>query len=290
VPPPNLMEELERIRRSIAANGPAMRPEEREHLETLFVTVQDQVLASIQRQVVDSAKGDLGVGEGIGDDGQSEQVLEYVQGIGWSDASVAPGGNIVFPSDGVPTPFQWCGAFAGYHYIETAGLDPDLSMSFSSGRSMHHFFEYGSFDDRNPGAILVDGVWTSIEEYHGQRDSPRQWWNASDIATLVADGGWAALPIRRGDVVIVDHRDGGGARDHVAMVQRFDRETGTLVTLDGNSYNESVRSNDRSSDLDNSAHPAVPSSGNRIYGIGRPSIVDFEVHEYRISVPAPTGD
>ena len=128
-----------------------------------------------------------------------------------------------------------------------------------------------------------------------------------------------SLDIRPGDLVLIDH-SGTGEADHIVMAHSYDMTTNTLMTIGGNDggyevdtspahaapKGESQATREKrermeaasgqplraptsghgvgvsSYDLDDSPDPVTLKGKTRvrIYGIGRPSIVDFEDHRY----------
>jgi len=111
----------------------------------------------------------------------------------------------------------------------------------------------------------------------------------------------------------LDNRDTPAA-DHIVMVHSFDATTNTLYTIGGNDSGYQVDTGKHKQATGDQAkleaatgQPLKPGGGNhsvavnaydvkrvpqvRIYGIGRPSLVDFEDHRYDSTNPKhpPTG-
>lgn len=201
---------------------------------------------------------------------------------------------------------DWCGMFVAAGMFRGAGLDKDLRKAFAHTDNVYDFFRYTAKvnDDRTPLSIWADGRWWLVSEYHQQRGSMRTW---------MQEGSIDLAQIRPGDVVLIRHKGTKpkkGVANHIVMVESFDPDTGRLVTIEGNVHNgirpdaagEATRQAD--GDLANTAavrdssvahirdmHDTTtltPGGGadyrergaKTVYGVGRPSLVDFEDHEY----------
>jgi hypothetical protein len=202
---------------------------------------------------------------------------------------------------------DWCGMFVAAGMFRGAGLDKDLRKAFAHTDNVYDFFNYTARnDERTPLSIWADGRWWLVSEYHQQRGSPRTW---------MQEGSVDLARIRPGDVVLIRH-DGTKPKkaiaNHIVMVESFDPATGRLVTIEGNVY-EGIRpdaageaTRDADGDLVNAAavrdssvahvrdmddkKTLTPRGGvggayqergaKTVFGVGRPSLVDFEDHEY----------
>ncbi len=255
--------------------------------------VQDAVLAAIQLSAVFSAESFLGKDD---------------------DAKKKSQGLFGMTSD-------WCGMFAAYSYKEQ-DLDSDLRQGWLHVKNVEEYFTYRHAvnPDRVPKWIWAkdpaDGVdrWLLTKEYHTKRSSMRSWLDARAIF----DG--KNLDIRPGDILLLDYGDPAEV-NHIAMVQSYDKATKTLFTIGGNDGGYTVDNDPRhtapaegsvdarkeaatgkalkrgsghgvgigSHDLASQPDPATVKPGKnlpktRVYGIGRPSISDFEQHFYDPSI------
>jgi hypothetical protein len=206
---------------------------------------------------------------------------------------------------------DWCGMFVAASMFRGATLDKNVRMAFAHTDNVHDFFTYDrtpTNDRRTPLSIWAEGQWWGVREYHQQRGLARTW--VEGAALTGAD-------IRPGDVALIRHRGvqpAGEIANHIVMVDSWDPATGRLVTIEGN-VNEgirpdaegeaqrtergdlaSTRTNAPSStavhirDM-NDQQTLTPGGGGQlgeyrergartVFGIGRPSLIDFESHDY----------
>lgn len=212
---------------------------------------------------------------------------------------------------------DWCGMFVAAGMFRASGLDKDVRMGFAHTNNVHDFFNYGGGNpDRVPPSIWADGQWWSVREYHASRSLPRTWIPEDQVR----DG-----DIRPGDVALIRHSGTApgakvGIANHIVMVESYDPATGRLVTIEGNVHNgiragadgEAKRNADGelisdAADTDSSVvhirdlddrtkRKPTPSQskgdvyedrgGQTVFGIGRPSLIDFEDHDYGVK-PVP---
>jgi len=204
---------------------------------------------------------------------------------------------------------DWCGMFVAAAMFRGAALDKNVRMAFAHTNNVHDFFRYAARPanaGRTPASIWADGRWWGVREYHESRGLPRTW--AEGAAVDAAD-------IRPGDVVLIRHTGAEpqhAIANHIVMVDAYDAQTGRMVTLEGNVI-EGVRAGDdgearrtasgalestRTTETSSAAHvrnlrdaaTATPGAapdgtyrerGRRtVFGVGRPSLVDFERHDY----------
>ena len=202
---------------------------------------------------------------------------------------------------------DWCGMFVAAGMFRGAGLDKDVRKAFAHTDNVYDFFRYTANvnPDRTPLSIWADGRWWLVSEYHEQRGSKRTW---------MEEGGIDVEKIRPGDVVLIRHKGTKPAKsvaNHIVMVESFDPASGRLVTIEGNVH-EGIRPDAEgdarrvagTGELANSAgvrdssvvhirdmddrKTLTPGGGGTyqergaktVFGIGRPSLVDFEDHEY----------
>ena len=248
--------------------------------------VQDGVLAAVQLEAVANAEGRLAAPK------DAHEKAYKAAGMAASD--------------------EWCGFFAMEQYMRS-DLDSDVKRGFFHVTNVEHYFTYKyAFgpvkDTRVMKWIYADESWHDLRAYHQARGSVRTWLGHADIQA-------ADTPdIRPGDLVLIDNRDTPAA-DHIVMVHSFDATTNTLYTIGGNDsgYQVDTGANHKAGNADQqdlegaTGQPLKPGGGNhsvavnaydvkrvpqvRIYGIGRPSLVDFEDHRYDSTNPKhpPTG-
>jgi hypothetical protein len=206
---------------------------------------------------------------------------------------------------------DWCGMFVAASMFRGATLDKNVRIAFAHTDNVRDFFSYNRRpinDARAPLSIWAEGQWWSVRDYHEQRGLARRWVTGDAVAT--AD-------IRPGDVALIRHagvQPAGEVANHIVMVDSWDPSTGKLVTIEGN-VNEGIRPDaggeaqrtatgelrsttttapsstamhvrDMRDDTTLTPGGAGPGGVYRergartVWGIGRPSLVDFEHHEY----------
>jgi hypothetical protein len=206
---------------------------------------------------------------------------------------------------------DWCGMFVAASMFRGAALEKNARMAFAHTDNVYDFFRYSSRpvnDKRTPLSIWAEGQWWGVKAYHEQRGLPRKW-----VQGAALDG----ADIRPGDVALIRHKGtqpAGEIANHIVMVDSWDPATGKLVTLEGNVL-EGVRPdgageaqrtaggdlasttttapsstaahvrdmNDQQTLTPGGAGPggAYRERGARtVFGIGRPSLVDFEPHDF----------
>ncbi len=201
---------------------------------------------------------------------------------------------------------DWCGMFAAANMFRGAALDKDLRKAFAHTDNVNDFFQYTANINasRAPLSVFADGRWWSVKEYHAARGTPRKW----------VVGPSAAADIRPGDIALIRHsgvKQGDGIANHIVMVESYDPVSGRLVSIEGN-VSEGVRPDGdgkaqrtdgklksssesptstvievRDMKDEKELTPGAGAGGvykerghRTIYAIGRPSLVDFEDHEY----------
>jgi hypothetical protein len=250
--------------------------------EIVDAASRDAVLAAIQLEAATDAQGDLLT--------NSETVHKRVT-----------------KSAGMGAKDEWCGFFVQDNF-QNATLDSDLRKGFFHTDNVQDYFQY--VYARNPDRIMkwiwADASWQELHAYHLSRGAERRW---LDYATLSAGG---SLDIRPGDIALID-RGLDGTPNHIVMVQSYDPMTSTLVSVGGNdgglvidndpkhaapagessaakssremreaATGENLKAGPGPGHVGISAHEVAASGKSRgaIFGIGRPSIVDFEEHRY----------
>jgi hypothetical protein len=255
---------------------------------------RDAVLAAIQLEAAVDAEGDL-----LRNSDEVHRRVARASGMGLE--------------------FAWCGMFAVDHYRHS-GIDSELAAGFLHVDNVHDFFTYNHNRNarRVPRWIWADHAWHDLREYHAQRGAVRTWLTGSAI------GSGGQLDIRPGDVALIDvGRD--GTANHIVMVSSYNASTSTLLTIGGNdagyvvdphpgrpATGDQARAEAETgqhlkgggwgggaagghvgaSVHDVKARGRLPSA---IFGVGRPSLVDFEDHRYDHSgnirrPPAPLSE
>jgi hypothetical protein len=215
------------------------------------------------------------------------------------------------------TPEDWCGMFAAANMFRAAALPKNVRLAFAHANNVHDFFTYNPSPtrvERTPVSIWAEGRWWGVQEYHLQRGLARTW---------IASAGAAGADIRPGDIVLIRHtgaKPADAIANHIVMVESFDAAAGKLVTIEGNvlegihpdaATGEAKRTaggdlaststahtstvveirdiNDTSTATPAGAGPGgvYQERGRKtIFGVGRPSLVDFEAHDYG-TIPVP---
>jgi hypothetical protein len=240
---------------------------------------RDAVLAAIQLEAATDAEGDL--------HRNSDEVHKRVAkaaGMGLDSA--------------------WCGMFTVDHYRHS-GMDSELKSGFLHVDNVHDYFTYNHNRNavRVPRWIWADHAWHDLHDYHRLRGSERTWLQGSAI------GAGGQLDIRPGDTALIDvGRD--GTANHIVKVSSYDPATSTLLTIGGNDAGFIVDPNPGKPATGDEKRAEAEAGGNlkkggwaggaagghvgesvqhvqadgrkpsAIFGIGRPSLVDFEDHRY----------
>jgi hypothetical protein len=242
---------------------------------------RDAVLAAIQLRIATDAEGEL-------NNNRNEVHQRVVAHAGMSMDE------------------EWCGFFAQEEYRKSR-LDTEFNGALFETRNVRDFFTYNEDPiniGRTPRWIFEEGRWQSVHDYHQTRGSLRTW---QDNAALVAAG---EHDIRPGDIVLFDW-NADGMPDHIATVLSYDPTTATVFTIGGNdggyvidkdhTYNaagegaaETQKRQAGEAATGESLKPegmlgggagghvgvGVRVIGAQFFGIGRPSLVDFEHHIY----------
>ena len=203
---------------------------------------------------------------------------------------------------------DWCGMFVAAGMFRGAGLDKDMRKAFAHTDNVYDFFNYTARvnDERTPLSIWADGRWWLVSEFHEQRGSKRTWMEGSGI-----DLG----KIRPGDVALIRHsgtKPDKSIANHIVMVESYDADSGRLVTIEGNVH-WGIRPDAQGAATRTAGGELADAAGARsssvahvrdmtdkktltpgsaagteygergaktVFGLGRPSLVDFEDHEY----------
>lgn len=187
--------------------------------------------------------------------------------------------------------WDWCGMFVGACMVR-AGLCKALRRGFFHTRNVERMLTY-RWEDRVPRWVWDEPTqaWCDVRAWHEAEGSLRCWrgHDALDLRTL---------DIRPGDIVLIDHQ-GDGRADHITLAERFDADTGVLVTLEGNGRGTVVRrvlddgsveesTAKRDSVVRNQRDLRLPAQWKKLYGVGRLSALDFEQRRYDGSERPPT--
>jgi hypothetical protein len=255
---------------------------------------RDAVLAAIQLEAATDAEGDL-----LRNSDEVHKRVAKAAGMGLDSA--------------------WCGMFTVDHYRHS-GMDSELKSGFLHVDNVHDFFTYVHSRNavRVPRWIWADHAWHDLHDYHRQRGSERTWLEGSAI------GAGGQLDIRPGDTALIDvGRD--GTANHIVKVSSYDPATSTLLTIGGNDAGYIIDPNPGKPATGAEARAEAETGQNlkkggwaggaagghvgesvqnvkadgkkpsAIFGIGRPSLVDFEDNRYDHSgnirkPPAPLAE
>lgn len=213
----------------------------------------DAELARLQGRAVSSAQRELAAGvredHRIGED-RGPRIDQYARNAG------------------MPAGGAWCGYFTGFNYSEAAresGMRFRENVRFHSMQKARSYFEYRTYTN---ASRAENQRLDTLRAEHEQQGSTRRW------MTLSGSGGEQharthqrphevfepnTLPIRPGDTAVF-------SRGHLGMVEAYDRESGRLTTIEGNSGDRVTR---RTYDLND------PRDRARFEGFGRPARGDF---------------
>lgn len=223
-------------------------------------------------------------------------------------------------NDSPTSVYDWCGMFVGSELVRGAGLDEELRSGLYHTSNVRDLFQYQqNFNaGRSPASIWADGRWWNMREYHQSRGSVRTWTDENAVAAAIEARSAAA--IRAGDVVLIDHTNNGSpnhivmveaydpvtqmlttiegntrgikAADDGAAERNDDghlvsgsyRRTGTGVHTRDLKTTSATSETAYADEITAQGTPPrgayQPRSGNSVYGVGRPSIVDMEEHTY----------
>jgi hypothetical protein len=256
-------------------------------------TVQDDVLAAIQLDAVFNAEADLAAPAG---------------------AHTAAANAV-----GMDESFDWCGFFAANQYMRSS-LDRDLRQGFFHVDNVEDYFTYHYASGPHARVkkwIYAEGAWHELQTYHSARGSVRHWTDARAIhggGTLDIRSGDIVLIDHSGSarpdhIVMVQSWDAatqtlftiggndggyevdtnpahpapkGESADARERRLRAEAATGAALRPGHGGGHVGVTVQDLSSQPDPTAveKNSATRTRARIFGIGRPSIVDFEDHIY----------
>ena len=205
---------------------------------------------------------------------------------------------------------SWCGAFAYTQAGKAGGFDPRWKSAMHGEGGIRSALGY--LGDMANTWIWAFDNWVPLREYHARRGSER-WYETIDKAP-------PKKGIEPGDLVLIDNSFGTDP-DHITTAVSFDGrflrtvggnqgtasptdETGVSATgpfdLTQNSDANDVTLYETGPDGKKKAvwvgtgdtkHRVVDASkgpkNKRVHGVGRWSVVDFEIHVYRVSPEKP---
>jgi hypothetical protein len=225
----------------------------------------DERLAIVQRAAVAAARTELdrGVREAPRGSNRGERIDLYALSAG-----MEPGA-------------AWCGFFLEFAYTRAAQR---YGRTFAGRRRLHSvgkvrsFFHYRNYTQRSTAARVQ--AWEALRGRHDHRGASRRTLTLRGSAgnryatrrglTHEVYDSYRDLPVRAGDAVLFTRADDGTktntARGHLALVESYERTTGVLTTIEGNSANRVRR---RTYDLKRR------SVRERISSFARPALGDF---------------
>lgn len=253
--------------------------------------VQDSILAALQLQVMFQAEAYF-----------TSATDQEAPGGAHHDAYTKMGGT---------KGANWCGMFVSINYLH-GNFDNDLKNGFRHVKNVVDYFNYTyhRYPDRVRKWIYADERWQELRAYHENRGSLRRWIEADSITS--AEG----LDIQPGDIVLLDN-DNDDQPNHIVMVHTWNPTTRMLFTIGGNdggfqvdqnpgrsgspegdeatlsprdqaelALDQPLRRGDQDTHVGIKAIDVAEASAKvRVFGIGRPSIVDFEDHTYHTENP-----
>lgn len=182
---------------------------------------------------------------------------------------------------------DWCGMSVGAWMVR-AGMPRALRSSFLHCQNVEAFATYGRQNNVNPARlmteVLVDGVWIPVEEWHEREGEPRVWIPEAELRA----GDPAQLDLRLGDIVLIDYQgvfdarpdEKGDKADHITMAAGFWH--GVLDVMNGNASGLNVHGKPVGDAVCRTVYDLGSESVlKRLYGVCRPSSLDFLPLEYR---------
>ncbi|MGV3527151.1 MAG: hypothetical protein ACO1RX_23245 [Candidatus Sericytochromatia bacterium] len=133
--------------------------------------------------------------------------------------------------------YEWCGFFAAFNYTQTGFKYPEHFASYQKARD---FFLYRSYTSRSPALHQEldqlrqqQQAQGSTRQYMIMAESPtfdyvrnyKSYYGHVDLASMTHT--WRNIPIQPGDIALFSH-------GHVGQVISYDRQTGRLETVEGN--------------------------------------------------------
>ena len=175
--------------------------------------------------------------------------------------------------------YEWCGFFTAWNYSQAGFKYPENFASYQKSRD---FFLYRSYTSRDPGLHRdLDQLRTqhaasgSSRQYFIMQESPtfdyvsdyRKHYGHVNLAAMTHS--WQSLPIQPGDVALFSH-------GHVGQVVSYDRSSGRLETVEGNTSGTGPDGKHRSQAVVRKSYDlSKPEDRKRFDGFGRAALGDF---------------
>lgn len=219
-------------------------------------------LAQLQQRIVGSGlqEWQRGVRETDGSN-RSARINQYA-----ANSSFGPG-------------YAWCGFFAAWNYSQAGFKYPENFASYQKARD---FFLYRSYTSRDAGLNrsldqlrLQQQASGSSRQYFIMAGSPTydyvrsqpQYYGHVDLAAMTH--GWQDLPLEPGDVALFSH-------GHVGTVVSYDRSTGRLETVEGNTSGIGPDGKFRSQAVVRKSYDLSKPADRALFdGFGRAALGDF---------------
>ncbi|HEY4240286.1 MAG TPA: hypothetical protein VGM88_10735 [Kofleriaceae bacterium] len=182
----------------------------------------------------------------------------------------------------------WCGAFAYTQQHVAGNMDSRWVGDMQGTGGIVSALHYGHTGDLY---VWSGSQWKPLRAYHEERGSLRRY--------ELVDRTAPSISILAGDLCLIDNR-GGTNPDHITTVIAFDGRYLTLIGGNQGSGDSAVSRSGHVRDLSTNPQPytapaaADGSAGfktggrDRIHGIGRWSVVDYERRVYQRSAAPPT--
>ncbi len=235
----------------------------------------DRTLETLQRHAVARANE---LWQRRVNEANAAEMAQLARDCGWGNDINKDGGGT----------WDWCGFFCAAALFH-AGLHPNLRRGLYHTQNVQDLFRY-RYGHRVHRWLHDDTTrtWKTVEDYHRERGLLRTWKTNAELTAA----GHAALDLRPGDVVLIDHTADGSA-DHIVLVDSYDAASGMLVTVEGNASGQlppsasGPASAPRDAVTKNRRDLSQAAQLRKIFGVGRPSLVDFETHTY--AAPSQTA-
>lgn len=175
--------------------------------------------------------------------------------------------------------YEWCGFFAAFAHSQARFKYPEHYASYQKARD---FFMYRNYTDRSQ---KTNQELDRLRQLHQQQSSTRQYFmlQESPNRNYVRQQGavfkhynvdahtftWQNLPVQPGDIALFHH-------GHVALVVSYDRNTGKLVTVEGNTSGRGPDGKQWNQAVVMKEYDLSKASDRwRFDGFGRPALGDF---------------
>lgn len=218
--------------------------------------------ARIQQQIVATGLQEWKTGVRETSSNRSSRINQYA-----ANAKFGPG-------------YEWCGFFTAWNYSSAGFKYPENFASYQKARD---FFLYRSFTSRDPGLHrqldqlrLSQQASGSSRQYFIMQESPTydyvrdhsKYYGHVNLAAMTHS--WQSLPIQPGDVALFSH-------GHVGLVVSYDRASGRLETVEGNTSGTGPDGKFRSQAVVRKSYDlSNPADRKKFDGFGRAALGDFE--------------